>query len=115
MRAILAGAVLALSASLVGFGLWQKSRAEKAEELAVRMEQRALSAEAEVRAHEVSMKALEDHLSRTREDRDRWADVARELETKEGKDETLNPYLRAVLDSLLGSGGSGGVPPAAGP
>lgn len=45
---------------------------------------------------------LQSHLDRAAADAEHWQKVASDLAEKEGADETLNPYERAVLDSLLG-------------
>lgn len=44
---------------------------------------------------------LQDHLDRTAADAEHWEKVATDLEEKDGADEALNDYERAVLDSLL--------------
>lgn len=44
---------------------------------------------------------LQDHLDRTAADAEHWQQVVNDLEEKDGADEALNDYERAVLDSLL--------------
>lgn len=92
---------------LAGFAHYQARAANRAEFLRVAAEQRASAAEQRSQALEVANTALQAHLDRARVDRDNWQKVAADLETKEGKDETLNPYLRALLDSLLPKTGAG--------
>ena len=59
------------------------------------VQQRALAQALEARA------VLQSHLDRAAADAEHWQKVASDLAEKEGADETLNPYERAVLDSLL--------------
>lgn len=44
--------------------------------------------------------ALESHLDRVAADAEHWRKKASDLAAKEGANESLNPYERAVLDSL---------------
>lgn len=44
--------------------------------------------------------ALETHLDRVAADAEYWRNKASDLSKKEGANESLNPYERAVLDSL---------------
>ena len=56
--------------------------------------QRALAQALEARA------VLQSHLDRAAADAEYWRQMASDLSEKEGADEALNPYERAVLDSL---------------
>ena len=58
------------------------------------VQQRALAQALEARA------VLQSHLDRAATDAEYWRQMASDLAEKEGADETLNPYERAVLDSL---------------
>lgn len=46
--------------------------------------------------------ALETHLDRVAADTAHWRKKASDLQSKAGANESLNPYERAVLDSLRG-------------
>ena len=59
------------------------------------VQQRALAQALEARA------VLQSHLDRAAADAEYWWQMASDLAEKEGADEALNPYERAVLDSLL--------------
>lgn len=93
MRAYLAGGLLAILASLAGWGWWQHSRA-------VAAETRAATAEARAAALDEATRALSRHIATVQDQRDHWRAVASDLETKEGADEPLNDYERAVLDRV---------------
>ena len=58
------------------------------------VQQRALAQALEARA------VLQSHLDRAAADAEYWRQMASDLAEKEGADEALNPYERAVLDSL---------------
>lgn len=60
------------------------------------VQQQALEQAREARA------VLEAHLDRVTANAERWRALASDLSTREGVDEALNPYERAVLDSLRG-------------
>ena len=59
------------------------------------VQQRALAQALEARA------VLQSHLDRAATDAEYWRQMASDLAEKEGANEALNPYERAVLDSLL--------------
>lgn len=78
--------VLALLATITGWGLWQRSRAVSAEE-------RAGAAEAQVAGYTEAarMRAVQDaRLAQLREDA---AALDRDLQTQEGADAPLSHYL----------------------
>lgn len=58
------------------------------------VQQRALAQALEARA------VLQSHLDRAATDAEYWRQMASDLAEKEGANEALNPYERAVLDSL---------------
>lgn len=91
MKEYLLSAVILLVASSIGFGLWQKARADKAEA-------RAEIAEGLVKAHEEANRVLNSYLRKVEEERDYWESQSNQLEGKEGIDDPLSPYLRSVLE-----------------
>ena len=59
------------------------------------VQQRALAQALAARA------VLQSHLDRSATEAEYWRQMASDLAEKEGTNEALNPYERAVLDSLL--------------
>lgn len=93
MKNVANAALALLVLCSIGFGAWEKTRADKAVS-------RAEKAEGTLEAYKKANAVLNIHLREAEADRAKWAQVASELETKEGADESLSPYLRAVLDRL---------------
>lgn len=92
MRYLTIGALL-LALSAGAYGRWQAGRADGA--LAALGE-----AQARVAGLEEAGRAVNRYLLAVQADRDRWAAVAAETDQLEGRDETVNPYLGAVLDRV---------------
>lgn len=88
-------AAIALSAftATAAFGAYQKSRADRAQA-------RADAAEALVEGYKEANRILDSHLRKAEQERDRWEQVAQELESEEGIDEPLNSYERSVLERV---------------
>lgn len=70
-------------------------------------ETRLTAAEANLVVHQMALAqaktarvVLESHLDRVAAQAEHWRQTASDLSAKEGANEALNPYERAVLDSL---------------
>jgi hypothetical protein len=82
-------AALGLLAALLATGWWGKAQHD-----------RALAAEARADGYAEAARAVNRYVQTVQADRDHWAAVAAETDQIEGRDETVNPYLGAVLDRV---------------
>lgn len=57
-------------------------------------------ANAQIEGYKEAARQLDAHLKAVEAQRRYWQDAATALQDIEGADETLNPYLRAVLDCV---------------
>lgn len=57
-------------------------------------------ANAQIEGYKEAARQLDAHIRVVEEQRRYWQDAATALQDIEGADETLNPYLRAVLDCV---------------
>jgi hypothetical protein len=62
------------------------------------------NAEQQLSAYREATKALNHYIEKAQAANQHWQGVLRDLETKGGRDEPLNDYERAVLDSVRASG-----------
>lgn len=98
-------AVAVVASAGFAYLLWQNGR--MSDKLKLTRSELA-SAEASLAAQKVALDqaleaqdTLQSHLDRSEADIERWRATGLELGKLEGADEVLNPYERAVLDSLL--------------
>lgn len=74
---------------------WQFWRAD-------RMRARLTVAEQQLEAHREANKVLNHYIEKVQAANQHWQGVLRDLEVKGGRDDPLNDYERAVLDSVRG-------------
>ena len=87
-------------AVLLSWGLWQRGdRIAARADLAV-AEQALITSTAQIDQMRLARAVLDGHLKRTEAERDKWAALARTYDQLEGRNDPLNPYLRAVLDGV---------------
>ncbi|MBV7408782.1 hypothetical protein [Maritimibacter sp. DP1N21-5] len=90
-------AALGLALAAVGGGTWWVMSLRQDVAQLTRERDAALRT---IEAHEEAARVLDAHIKFQTAERQRWEQIAKDLETMEGADEPLSDYGRAVLDRV---------------